>query len=357
MAKRILLGLCAVIFLVILYFLFWPVPIDPSAWSPPEQPELTGAFAPNNCLSKITRLGDGVGIGPEAVALDSQGNIYTGYEDGRIMHFQPDGTRPEEFCNTGGRPLGLKFNSSGGLIVADALKGLLSVDSNGNISVLTDSVNGRHIMFADDLAIAADGMIYFSDASRKFQIHEFMFDLFEHRPNGSLLAYDPKTKETTLLLDELYFANGVCISPDQAFVLVNETGKYRIKRYWLNGPKKGQTDIFCENLVGFPDNITFDGQNTYWVALAAGPKARQNVDPVLPKPFMRKILFRMPEFLSPPPIPEGNVLGINLKGEVTHHLQDPTGNTFTSITSVIKHDDMLYLGSLSEDAIGRIRVP
>jgi sugar lactone lactonase YvrE len=318
---------------------------------------LTGAYAPNNCLTETTKLGKGTGVGPEAVAFDSLGNIYAGYEDGRILQFKPDGTGPKEFCNTGGRPLGLKFNKSGNLIVADALKGLLSVDPKGNVTVLTDSVNGQPIKLADDLDISSDGIIYFSDASRKFQIHESLIDMFEHRPNGSLLSYNPKTKETTILLDNLYFANGVCISPDQSFILVNETWKYRIKRYWLSGPKKEQTDIFVDNLVGFPDNITFNGENTFWVALAAGPKARRALDPILPKPFLRKILLRVPEFLRPKPVLEGNVIGINLKGKVTHHLQDPTGNTFNYITSAIEHNGMLYLGSISEDAIGRVQVP
>lgn len=357
MVKRILLVLSIVACLIILYFLFWPVPIDPASWSPPVQPKLIGAYAPDNSLTETTMLGKGAGVGPEAVAFDSFGNIYAGYEDGRILRFKPDGTEHEEFCNTGGRPLGLKFNTVGNLVVADALEGLLSVDSKGNVKVLTNSVNGHPIMLTDDLAIASDGMIYFSDASRKFQLHEHVLDMFEHRPNGSLLAYNPKTKETTILLDDLYFANGVCISPDQSFILVNETWKYRIKRYWLSGPKKGQTDIFIDNLIGFPDNITFNGVSTFWVALAAGPKSRSTLDPLLPKPAMRKFLLRIPEFLAPQPVFEGNVLGINLKGEVTHHLQDPTGNTFTNITSVIEHYGMLYLGSLSEDAIGKLLAP
>ena len=57
---------------------------------------------------------------------------------------------------------------------------------------------------------------------------------------GRLLCYDPATRKATTLLRGLNFANGVAVSHDQTYVLVNETGSYRVVRYWLEGPKKGQ---------------------------------------------------------------------------------------------------------------------
>src|SRR5688572_31973706 len=54
--------------------------------------------------------------------------------------------------------------------------------------------------------------------------------LLEHQPNGRLMAMDPKTLKPRTLLRGIYFANGVAVSPDQSFVLVAETGRYRIRR-------------------------------------------------------------------------------------------------------------------------------
>ena len=109
-----------------------------------------------------------------------------------------------------------------------------------------------------------------------------MADLMEHRPNGRLLAYDPSSKTTQLVLDKLYFANGVAVSPDQSFVLVVDTCKYRIQRYWLTGPQKGKSDIFIDNLPGFPDGISSNGKDTFWLALIQGTKSRKDMDSVLP---------------------------------------------------------------------------
>jgi len=77
----------------------------------------------------------------------------------------------------------------------------------------------------NDLDVAADGTIYFTDASSKYSLVIFKADLLEHQGNGRLLAYDPKTKATRVVLGNLVFANGVAVSPDQSFLLVVETGK------------------------------------------------------------------------------------------------------------------------------------
>jgi len=77
---------------------------------PPKAPALTGQYQKNSRLAGVERIslgtGDahpGAGFGPEDVAIDAEGRIYAGLDDGRIMRLQADGTRPEGFSNTHGR--------------------------------------------------------------------------------------------------------------------------------------------------------------------------------------------------------------------------------------------------------------
>ncbi len=358
MTKKIIFGFLALLCLIFLYLLFWPVPIDPVAWTPQEIPPLTGVYEPNIRLADVKRMGIGKEFGPEGVAVDSQGRIYTGVDSGRILRLQPDGNKMEIFADTGGRPLGLEFDLNGNLIVADGIKGLLSVDPNGSVTVLTTEANGTPINFADDLDIAKDGIIYFSDASSKFSFDHVLLDWFELRPNGRLFSYDPKSGDTKVLLEDLYFANGIAISPDQSFLLINETFRYRVRRYWIAGPNKGQSDIFIDNLPGSPDNVTCNGKDIFWLALVSGPETRKKMDPMLPKPLLRKIILRLPEsFRTAPMVHVGYVLGLDIDGKVTHNLQDPSGKAYGFITSVKEHEGMLYLGSVAQDALGYIPVP
>lgn len=336
------------------YLIFWPVAIDPQAWQPPEAPEFEGVYAPNSRLQSIARLGEGQGVGPEDVAIDAEGRIYAGMVDGRIVRLAPDGSGGEVFADTGGRPLGLAFDAAGNLIVADADKGLLSVAPDGAIAVLATGAAGVPFRFTDDVDIGADGTIYFSDASAKFGYPDSIADVFEHRGNGRLLAYDPAKKTTRVLLDGLYFANGVAVSPDQSFVLVAETSSYRIMRYWLKGGKAGTAEIFIDNLPGFPDGISSNGRGMFWLAIFA-PR-NPTADAMAPFPFLRKIVWRLPDALKPKPERYTIVLGLDGNGRVVHNLQDPDGR-YAPVTSVEQHGAVLYLGSLTEPAIGRIAAP
>ncbi|MGK7916530.1 MAG: SMP-30/gluconolactonase/LRE family protein [Prochloraceae cyanobacterium] len=338
-----------------LYLFFWPVPVNPEAWQVPEIPQLQGIYTPNTYLSAIEQLGKGEDIGAEDVDVDSLGWIYGSFVDGRILRFTPDGTHSEEFVNTGGRPLGMEFDSQENLIVADGEKGLLSVSPEGELTLLATEADGSPFRLTDDLDVGVDGKIYFSDASDKFPLKDYIFDLMEHRPNGRLLVYDPKTKETTLLLDDLYFANGVAVSPDLNFVLVVETSSYRVKKYWLKGDKQGTSEVIIDNLPGFPDGISSNGQGIFWMAIAS-PR-NPLIDRFAPSPLIRKMLLRLPKFMLPAPERYGFVLGIDGNGNVLHNLQDPSPESYSPITSVEENEGILYLGSLTYDAIGRIKAP
>jgi sugar lactone lactonase YvrE len=351
--SKLLLGLLSLPALLLLYLLFWPVAIDPAAWTPPQPPALAGVYEPNSRLASIERVGAGAGFGPEAVAFDAEGRIYGGMADGRIMRFESDGGRPTVFAQTGGRPLGLKFDRAGNLLVADADKGLLSVGRDGAIAVLSTEAGGVALRCTNDLDVAADGTVYFSDASDKFPLAVYKEDLIEHRPRGRLLSYDPRTRETRVMLDGLHFANGVAVSPDQSFVLVVETGEYRVHRVWLAGERQGQSEIFVDNLPGFPDNITSNGKDKFWLALIT-PRNRL-MDALLPHPFMRKMIVRMPDFMQPAPERYGFVVALDAAGRVVENLQDPAGK-FAQISSVVEHEGKLYLGSIGEDTVGRFNL-
>ncbi|KAG6596162.1 Protein STRICTOSIDINE SYNTHASE-LIKE 2, partial [Cucurbita argyrosperma subsp. sororia] len=65
------------------------------------------------------------------------------------------------------------------------------------------------------------------------------------------MKYDPKSKQLSLLLGNLSFPNGVSLSKNRDFLLLAETTKCRILKYWLG---TGKVEVVGE-LPGFPDNI------------------------------------------------------------------------------------------------------
>lgn len=337
------------------YLLVWPVPIQPIAWTPPLAPSLKeGMFAGNDKLRGVQRLADGIGQGPEAIAFDSAGRVYSGLHDGRVFSMAANGSDCRVLANTGGRPLGLSITADGTVLVADAVKGLLSLTLDGEITALATTAEGIHLGFTDDLDVDAAGRIYFSDASWKFGYGEHLLDALEHGARGRLLRYEPARGEAVTLLANRQFANGVALGPEDAYVLVNETTEYKITRMWLLGDKAGQIETFAENLPGFPDNLNFNGRDRFWVALYAPRDAL--LDSILPNPFLREIAARLPGFLQPAPERRAFILGLDLDGRVVEQYQFSGKGAFAPITSVREHEGWLYLGSLSDTAMGRIRL-
>lgn len=358
MLKKIFWSVIVVIALIVLYFIVWPVPVEPLAWESPPNPGYTGPFAVNERLKGLETLPIAGNHGPEDVALDTQGRIYAATHEGNIVRISADGSRSEVWVETGGRPLGIDFDAKGHLIVADSFQGLLSISPAGKITKLTTEADGIPIRYADDVDVAADGKIYFSDASTKFGAKESggtyegsLLDLIEHGGHGRLLVYDPATAETKTLLDGLNFANGVAVTHDQQAVLVNETGSYRIIRFWIQGPKRGTSEPLIGELPAFPDNISSGKDGRYWVAFVS-PR-NPLIDKLSDKPFMRKVIRRMPAFVRPKAVPYGHIMAIDDRGNVVADLQDTEG-TYPLNTSVTETEDYLYIGSLVAPVLARL---
>jgi len=324
-------------------------------WEPPSAPKLEGQYVINNYLSSVTIINAKESIGPEDVDVDDEGRIYGGFSDGKILRFSSEGDSLGLFAHTKGRPLGLDFDNLGNLIVADAVKGLLSINKIGEIKILATKIEDKPLNFTDDVDISPDGMIYFTDASEKFDVHNYRGDLWEHRPHGKLIRYNPFKDELTLLLDSLYFANGIAVSNDGQFLLFNETYDYTISKYWLKGPKSGTTEKIFRNTPGFPDGISSGSNGVFWVAMFTPRNVA--ADALAPKPFLRKIIYRLPLFLQPAPVRHGFILGIDSNGNVIYNLQDPSPNSFSPITSVEEENGLLYLGSLNYPGIAYIKRP
>ncbi|XLU77478.1 hypothetical protein S245_000899, partial [Arachis hypogaea] len=138
--------------------------------------------------------------------------------------------------------------------------GLLSITKDKKVELLTDEVDGLKFKLTDGVDIAKDGTIYFTDASYKYLLKDRFLDLLEGKPHGRFMSYDPTTKKTEVLVHNLYFPNGVAVSPDQQFVIFFESVQMKCKKYYIEGPKKGSVEKFCDNLPGYPDNIHYDEQ-------------------------------------------------------------------------------------------------
>lgn len=324
-----------------------------------------GPFAVNDGLRDSEAIGLDQIEGPEDIILDRQDRLYAVTRNGSIIRFSgPNFSHREEFVRIGGRPLGMAFDRDENLIVCVAGMGVYGVKPDRTVFAVTDETNRNwlrlkddsRLSLADDLDIAPDGKIYFSEATVRYDLHNWALDGFEGRGNGRLICHDPKTGKTHTEIDRLTFPNGVCIAHDGKSVIFCSTWLCKVYRYWIDTSRKGELEVLIDNLPGYPDNINRASDGTYWLAFV-GIRAPA-FDLAMEDPGFRiRMVKQLPsdEWLIPG-INYGCIIKFNDAGEVLTSLWDSLGESHPNTTSMREHKGYLYIGGLENNRIGRIKL-
>lgn len=313
-------------------------------------------------------------MGPESLALDPVGRgPYTGVAGGRIMKWEEGAwkefayTSPNrsDVCVAGkalsqiiqtehvcGRPLGLRFHAgTGDLYIADAYFGLLSVGPGGGLAKpLVSEAEGLPIRFANDLDLASDGTVYFTDSSSKYQRRNFFLLVLSGDDSGRVLKYDANTGKTSVLLKGLQFPNGVALSKDETFLVVAESVPGRLLRHWLKGPKVGVTEVMSV-LPGYPDNVRRNSHGEFWVAMHCRRNWPTRISGSLPwlrRPFLQlPIPFKHVYRLFNGGTPHGIVAKYSEGGQMLELLEDASGRVVKYASEVDEQEDgRLWIGSV-----------
>ncbi|XP_012055281.1 PREDICTED: adipocyte plasma membrane-associated protein-like [Atta cephalotes] len=364
--------------------------------TPPRQLDLK--IGPKNRLNGIQKLFTGEIHAPES--FDSyNGQLYTGIHGGYVLRIEEDRIVPivkfgekcdgiwqEHKC---GRPLGLKFDKKGNLYVIDAYYGIFQVNvATGeykNIVNITKPIDGKIPRIPNNIDIAKNGDIYWTDSNTDFAINDLAMT-FLTNPSGRLIHYNAAKKENEVLIRNLAFANGIVLSDDESFVLTVETLKNRLIKYNLKGSKAGQHEIFIDGLPGIPDNIHSDNHGGFLLSLiiADNPDYPQIFQSLTPHPYLRKMLLRLTMMMELPfkllnniypnscterilhaigsyqgidflsnPNEKSLVLRIDASGNIIEIITADDGSAFR-ISSAYIHNGFLWLGSPFQNYLGRV---
>ncbi|PSR86426.1 Protein STRICTOSIDINE SYNTHASE-LIKE 3 like [Actinidia chinensis var. chinensis] len=311
--------------------------------------------------------------GPESMAFDPQGRgPYTGVADGRVLFWNGQSwadfayTSPNrsELCDPKpsplsylknehicGRPLGLRFDKrTGDLYIADAYFGLMKVGPAGGVATsLTTEAEGVPLRFTNDLDIDEEGNIYFTDSSTKYQRRHFMQLVFSAENSGRVLKYNPNTKETTVLVRNIQFPNGVSLSKDGSFFVFCEGAPGRLQKYWLKGEKAGTLEVMAI-LPGFPDNVRTNEKGEFWVAVHCRRTMYSYMCALYPK--LRKFLLKLPisakiqYLLNIGGRIHALVVKYSPEGKLLQILEDVQGKVVKAVSEVEEKDGKLWMGSV-----------
>lgn len=378
-------------------------------------PPWTGPLQANEKLNLVDRLFENKLKGPESFAV-KDGAIYTGLISGVIVKIDPDALTFEPVAKIGehceeqyeehkcGRPLGMSFTKSGKLLVCDAVFGFYMLDLDKKVErnrimdlkdldkvdykpLLTPDIllNGSQNIVFNSLVLSQDDeTVFLTVSSTRFPLRDSVFEIGSD-PSGRVIKYNLRTEETEILVNDISFANGIEIDPEEEFILFCETGRAKIHKYYLKGAKTGQHEILADNLPGLPDNIRINDNGNFYVGLISPriPGKPHLIEIMGPHNWIRKFLARLINMVLIPFKTINNILpnSVTLKFEYwcgnlepLAHLAPPyglvveldgkTGEVLSSLHSTngavrfiaeaFVHDRWIYFGSPYNNYLARI---
>lgn len=232
--------------------------------------------------------------------------------------------------------------------------------------------------------VAKNGDIYFTHSSSEDEIHKILQTMLPN-PSGRLIKYERSTGKKTVLKDQIYFANGIVLSPEEDFLVVAETGTSTLHRIWLSGSKAGKSEIFVDGLPGGPDNLTTNKKGILVTLANAIDDSHPSLPDLLaPYPTIRRFLARLCELVTIPfrfinsfypnvitntfirefgsmdsikfiiP-PRRTVILVDWNGKIVTAYHGSDGS-LGPITHALQVGDFLYTGTVTENYIGKVLI-
>lgn len=167
---------------------------------------------------------------------------------------------------------------------------------------------------------------------------------------GRLMKYDPESKQVTVLLNNLSFPNGVLLGENSHYILVAETSRCRVSKYWLETSKAGTHEVFAQ-LPGFPDNLSWSPRGGFWVAMHS--RKGRILEWVLSYPSIGNALLKLPfdimkaySYLAKWS-GSGLAMRLSVEGKILEILEDKSGNRLKPMAEVQEKDGTLWIGSVT----------
>jgi len=157
---------------------------------------------------------------------------------------------------------GNAYDHAGRLITCEhATSRVVRQNSDGSTSVIASMFDGLELNSPNDVIVAGDGRIIFSDPI--FGRKEFFgIPRPDSQPTNAVYGIDPSRDESPMRICEGFDQpNGLCLSLDEQYLYVNDTPRMHIKRFPFGPGHLGEGEVWAEVAGigdGAPDGMKID---------------------------------------------------------------------------------------------------
>jgi gluconolactonase len=198
--------------------------------------------------------------------------LWSDIPNNRIMRWLEDDGHVSEFRKPSSYANGNTRDPQGRLVTCEHdSRRVTRTELNGGVTVLIDQIEGARLNAPNDVIVASDQSIWFSDPGYgidgNYEGHTAAFEL-----PPRVYRLDGKTGVCTIIADDFVRPNGLAFSSDEGHLYISDSGithggLAHIRKFEVANGKISGGSIFAEDLApGFADGLRVDMEGNLWCA-------------------------------------------------------------------------------------------
>ena len=203
---------------------------------------------------------------------DSRTFVWSDIPNDRMMRWDEETGAVAVFRKPSNYANGNTRDRQGRLVTCEhGARRVTRTEHDGTITVLADGYKGKRLNSPNDVVVKSDGSVWFTDPPFGILSH---YEGHAATPELSTNVYriDPSSREITVVLDSIYYPNGLAFSPNERLLYVVECGTPRKIHSFdvLEGARLGNGRVVIDAAGGTPDGFRCDVDGNLWCGWGMG---------------------------------------------------------------------------------------
>ena len=181
-----------------------------------------------------------------------------------------------------GKADGMTYDHEGRLVVAGwSSRTVWRWEHDGSTTTLASHFEGKKLNTPNDIVVKSDGSIYFTDPSNGIRnVGMELDDIQKYIDYEAVFRLNLEDSSLTLLLDDMINPNGLCFSPDESLLYINDTPRRHIRVFEVEPDGNISNGRLFAELIhdddGTPDGMKVDVEGNVY---CTGPGGVWVTDP------------------------------------------------------------------------------
>ena len=196
----------------------------------------------------------------------------------RIMRWDESSGQVSIFRAPAHNANGNAIDRQGRLVTCEHLtRRVTRTEHDGSITVIADRVEGKRFNSPNDVVVASDCAIWFTDPTYGIDSDYEGRRAASEIGRSRLYRVDPSDAAVRVVGDDFVQPNGLAFSPDERRLYVSDTGRTHVENgpaqirvFDVNDGKLTGGDVFADCPVGLFDGFRLDEAGNVWTSAGEG---------------------------------------------------------------------------------------